>query len=69
MNRSQPTPGLLHSAHGPRQRDPEVRRTGLQDEVEADADKPVVQKAARRDAVRRSEADAEIRELMSRRPR
>lgn len=67
MNRSHPTPSLLHAAHSPRVREPEMRRGGLVDEP--DADKPLPQKAARRDAVRRSEADAEIRELMSRRPR
>ncbi len=67
MNRSHPTPGLLHAAHSPRVREPEARRTGVLDEP--DADKPLLQKSVRRDAVRRNEADAEIRELMSRRPR
>jgi|GEM_PF-6148579 len=67
MNRLHPTPGLMHISHATRVREPEVRRDGILDEP--DADKPVLQKSARRDAVRRSEADAEIRELMNRRPR
>ena len=67
MNRSHPMPSLLHGARSPRVREPEVRRPGLLDD--ADADKPLLHKSARRDAVRRSEADAEIRELMRQRPR
>ena len=67
MNRTHPTPSLLHAAHSPRVREPEARRLGLLDD--ADAGKPLLQKSARRDAVRRSEADAEIRELMRQRPR
>lgn len=67
MNRSHPTPSLPHASHNSRVREPDLRRPGLQDEP--DADKPLLHKATRRDAVRRSEADDEIRELMSRRPR
>ena len=67
MNRSHPTPALPHAARNPRVREPEARHLGLLED--ADADKPLPQKSARRDAVRRSEADAEIRELMRQRPR
>ena len=67
MNRSHPTSGLLQASRNPRVREPELRHNGGLDEP--DADKPVLQKTVRRDQVRRSEADAEIRELMSRRPR
>ena len=67
MNRSHPAPSLLHAAYSPRVREPEARRLGLLDEP--DEARPLLHKSALRDAVRRSEADAEIRELMRRRPR
>ena len=67
MNRSHLMPGPFHATHSSRVREPDVRRIGMLDEP--DADKPLLQKSARRDAARRSEADAEIRELMRRRPR
>ena len=67
MNRLQPNPSPFHVTHSPRVREPDLRRVGMVDE--RDADKPLLQKSARRDAARRSEADAEIRELLNRRPR
>lgn len=67
MNHSFPMPSLGGAGHSARPRPQHLERTGRVEDREAS--RPLVQKSLRRDAIRRAEADDEIRDLMSQRPR
>ena len=62
MNRSHPTPSP-GDAHSPRLHPQQIYHVSPAEEHEAS--KSPAPKSVRRDAARRAEADAEIRELMS----
>lgn len=67
MSHTFPMPSLGNADHPARPRPHHLERAGRVEERETA--KPPVLKSLRRDAIRRAEADEEIRDLMSLRPR